>query len=240
VKKLGLAVLGLVLASALIITGCSASSSASASRIAESSAKRSDSIVGKLEVIDDAQFNFPLGFGSNFFKSDVNAGFEPRHFDIDDLNLDNPERIAFMNQLDDLYKLCADIVAGNRVQAQIIRDIRQETSIMRCLSEELSTQKIKDFDWAEFNRARDDIDTAVSELRRDRNKIERKLRVLPRSTVNINPEAMSTRFMKVMDRIDARVEMLESLKFALFRMNLEMQNAMGKNEPVIHSWVVNP
>ena len=239
-------VFGLCVMVAVLMVGCSVSSAAGASRAANATAKRADAVVGRLESVNQEEFNFPTAFGTdNFFVGGgVHAGYEPGHFCLSELNFDNPARVEFMNKLDDLYILCADITAANNAQARLIESVKHETAQMRILASELATMKFK-HDWSEFNKVNKDVDETLRLLNKDRNAVAKKLKILPRSSVNINPEAMFTRYSVVMDRLDNRVEMLEDLLCGLQKMNQELrlfnppQRPQPPAEPIT-TWLKNP
>lgn len=215
-KKLALS--GLCLALMIILTACSVSSSAGASRVAERTAKRTDSVVSKIQPIDEKSFNFPNAMGSNFF---VCAGYEPQFYNMDDLNLKSPERLAFLAQLDNLYALCADIMAANIIAEQIKSDIRQQAAIMRSIAADLTSNPIKQ-DWTEFNKASSRVDDSINVLKQSRNSVERKLKIIPRQSPSINPENLIKRYTKVMERLEERASLLQCLLDGLRDMNAAM------------------
>ena len=159
------------------------------------------------------------------------ATYYPRHFERKSLNMRNASRQEYLNRLDDLYALCADISAANARQNQLINEIKQEGAIMRELSSELKGKSRKPkTDWTEFNKSKDKAEKNLTKLYRDRNKLGKGIRMIPKANKNINPEAMQMRYHVIMNKLDSRLEKLETTKESMVMVNNSMRKKLGKSE----------
>lgn len=243
VGALAVLALSAIITGAIMLSGGGVNSAAAASRVANNCARKADTAVDRLEIINDSQFNFPKAIGTEFFVTKTPArgviyaaeAYTPRHFDMSDLCMENPSRVAFLQSYDDLYALCADMSAANSSIERQVMDIRQETIALRGLAAELSSRKF-DHDWKEFNQLHTELEAAIRAVKNDRNQVNRKLRILPRPSTNINPEAQSIRYMKVMESLNSRVEKLETLKDSLQKLASSIASALGKQSPQLQSY----
>ena len=155
------------------------------------------------------------------------ARYSPKYFQRESLNLQNPARVSYMNSLDDLYSLCADVSAANAHKNKLVSEIRSSAATMRGLAQELRGAKHIRDNWAEFNKAQKEADKGLTELYRDRKNLQKSLKVLSNNT-HIEPEGMSTRYNVVLNKLDSRVQKLEATKAGLCNMNNAMRMALGK------------
>ncbi|MCL2755995.1 MAG: hypothetical protein FWE45_02990 [Firmicutes bacterium] len=158
--------------------------------------------------------------------NEINQRYQARHFEHTKLNQNNQKKQAYMNRLDDLYMLCADISAANTKQNQLISQIREESNMLRQNASGLYGKKTK-ADWSEFNKAHDDTNKAMTKLYRDRNSVGKRIRMLPKKSDNVHPEKLTTRYQYVMSKLDCRIDKLEQTKSGLERMN----NSITKMNP---------
>lgn|GEM_PF-3920802 len=236
--------LAVVAVGGVLLATNNAQTAGAASRQSYKTAGRADNVVRKLDTFDDANFAFPTAFGNDFFVSNPNevaqvmdrpvtsnwAGrYQSRYFDMEMLNKSNPSRMEYMERLDNLYALCADISAVNAKQNTLVREIREETMKLRGNAAKISTHKVKAKQLREFNRANDTTKDKITRLHRDRNSINKRVKALPKQKGELNVHATDMRYTVIMDRLDMRVQKLEETKAGLVRMNASIEELVGYN-----------
>jgi len=66
-KKVALGVIATATAATMMLAGCEASNAGNASNMSEKTAKRSETVVARLDKFEDKHYNFPKAFGNDFF-----------------------------------------------------------------------------------------------------------------------------------------------------------------------------
>lgn len=267
-KKALTAVVAVSAAAAMIMTGCNASSARAASAQSENTAKRTDTVMKRMDTFSDKDFKFPQHFGHDFFikedktktgevsgtqtetenRGENNARvtmnpqtrasarrminenpnrYQAKHYKYADVNMDNEARVKLYERLDDLYLLCADLSAANKKQDQKKAEIREQANLLRKHSKELKGKKIKT-DWGKFNTAQKNTKKSLDELYKDRGKLSKRVRTIPKSGGNINVDAMTSRYSAIMNKMDARLNKLDKVHNDLYEMNRAASAALGK------------
>lgn len=157
----------------------------------------------------------------------IDARYLPRFFEKENLNMENPTRQFFLDGIDDLYKICADVSAANSYKNQLIADMRYEAATMRGLASDLRNKRVK-ANWAEFNRANKEADRRLTAIYRDRKTVKNSLGMVGGSGYITEPQMMGTRYGVILNKLDARVMKLESAKRAMVDVNNAMRNVLGK------------
>ena len=201
-KKKIIGTVAIVSASAMLLSGCNASSASSAARSADRTAKRSENVAKRMVQYEDKHYNFPKHFEGDFFVTNqnemqmhgynfattpknrpevvrANDRYQGRHFDMSSLNQNNASKMAYQNRLDDLYALCADISAANAKQNQLINEIKAENNSIRKTARDLKNHKTARGrknqhkpNFTQFNDAHDEAQKAIVALHKDRKSMQ--------------------------------------------------------------------
>ena len=233
----------------LIVSGCSSSSAESAGNLGIKNADRVDSTVRKLEVLSIQDFNFPETLGTEFFvgldaidaisdgikstksRSTNNSSgerafgggkYRSRYFNIDLINKGSRIRNAFLDKIDDLYVLCADISVANEKCKQLITEIRSKASDLKDNSKKIKKTNIDKRVLSKFNQENKEFNASVSRLNSDRNNIKSRLRGLPKnSKSSIDVDDLMMRYMMIMNKVETRLKFLEDTKEKIDKLNDE-------------------
>ena len=204
---------------ALLLTGCGGNSTAAASRRASDAARKTDTIVKKLDTYTDAHYNFPQSFQG--------TGFRMKNQDC----FGCPTPTNFQSRMDGMHGLCADISNANARKTSLVQEVRHEAQTARNLSHQLRGKRVRNADWNEFNRAHDNLKTNLRELSKQRGKMHRDVRMVPRGNKNINVDAMTNRYSTINNKLTARTTALENIRQDLNTMNSAMKSAIETPKP---------
>ena len=162
--------------------------------------------------------------------------YKSKHFDSEKLNNNNTARNAYLDKMDDLYVLCADIAAANNAVGKLSTEIKRESTRMKQTAVEFKddkTNRTKE-GYKKLNELNDKVNGDLNRLANDRYNVKRRVKSLPKSGNDINVEAMTKRYAVVMNRLDTRLELLSSLKGNMQLMNQDLCEALGTCAPVTH------
>lgn len=256
-----------------IMVGCDSKNPASAANAGKNAAKKIETTINRLDVLEDKDFRFPTVFENDFFADETmqartsfdcppgavcrprqrNAnkitaanrsveqrGYRARHIGNKQLNQEGAQRTKFLDQFDDLYVLCADVSSANAKCKERIDAIKEETAQLRQLSNEMkkSGKKGKDT-FAKFNLGNKQVDESVRNLRRDRNRVKSSTDGARTRSSSVDVEAMTVRNLKIMNKVENRLKLLEDLHKDVASMNESMRLILGKQE-VVEPQIIEP
>jgi hypothetical protein len=159
------------------------------------------------------------------------SGHKARHFDMSRLNTNNSAKANYLQKLDDLYILCADIAAANERCNVIIGNIQRENAETKSLSKALkqsTTAGGSKADYVAFNKAKMQLDKDIAALHRDRGNVKSRLRKLPKNQDYMNLEVNTARYNMVLNKIESRLKLLETVEESQARVNDSMRTIMSK------------
>jgi hypothetical protein len=256
-KKLVIACLCALTASAVFFTGCSGSDASNAARISTSTAHQVDAVVKKLDTVSDKSFKFPTAFGNNFFtdgdqnknqdafftgsytpgpeyRRRINGNrtgrYVAEHFTLEELNQDNKNRTAYLDKFDDLYVLCADISAINTKIKNRTEEIIRKNAENKIMAQNLKKTKASAETFSNISRKNEEINYELQKLNKDRNKLARQTRLLPDSGDNINVDALTVKYSSIMEKLNKRLESLEALDKSISDINNSMKNTTAATQ----------
>ena len=241
----------IVCAIALVISGCHKSSANSAGTASLKTADQLEATVKRLESLSIQDFNFPATLGSDFFV-DLNSAittqtsnsrsirntterafggskYRSRHFNIENLNRMAHTRNAFLDKLDDLYILCADISAANEKCKKAIEDIKIASTELKSNAKAIKKSDIDNKQtFTQFKDANSELDSAVKKLQSDRNNIKNRIKELPKnSKSSIDVDSLTMRYMMIMNKVETRLKLLEDTKEKIANLNNEAKNVLN-------------
>ena len=228
-----------------ILSGCDANNSASAANAGKNTVKKIDNTMGALETMEDKDFGFPGVLGNDFFVEDSaepagvdtettsrrlsQRGYRAKHLGNRKLNPNGTARTKYLDKVDDLYVLCADISAANADCAQIAAAIRQEAKTLRALSDELKKSGKKGkLTFSKFNAGNRQLNESVTKLYRDRNRIKAAVKGAKTRGAALDVEASTMRGLMIMAKLENRLKLLRDTHEKLVLMNNEVRFALGK------------
>jgi len=229
-----------------ILSGCEANNSASAANAGKNAAKKLENTISRLEVMDDKDFGFPEVFGDEFFTEGQEPtsmrpvptpsrrisqrNYRAKHFGGRQLNQDGPARTKYLDQFDDLYILCADISAANTKCKEKVAEINEEIKQLRELSNEIKKSGKKGrYTFAKFNYNNKMLNESVTKLYRDRNRIRTTAKNRDKQHgKSLDIETSTMHSMKIMDKIETRLKLLEDTHEKLVAMNQSIRATLGK------------
>jgi hypothetical protein len=227
-----------------ILSGCEANNAASAANAGKNTAKKLENTVAKLEVMNDSDFGFPAVFGNEFFTEEqeilrptapvsrrVNQrNYRAKHFGDRKLNQDGSARTKYLDQVDDLYVLCADISAANAQCNEKVAEIKEEIKKLEELSNEIKKSGKKGkYAFAKFNYNNKMLNESVTKLYRDRNRIRSAAKNNDKQRGNaFDVETATMHNLKIVDKLEVRLKLLDDTHEKLVAMNETMRVTLGK------------
>lgn len=154
-------------------------------------------------------------------------GYKSRHFNINKINTENEVRNSYYDKLDDLYVLCADISAANEKINTRLTEIKTENNEMKRLSKELKKSKKAKGDFRSIQGKTAQTNSDLKRLYKDRKGINKQVKSLPRSTDSLNVENMTVRYNAIMNKLDSRLQMLDSIKNEMAEINSFMSSTLN-------------
>ena len=160
--------------------------------------------------------------------------YKSKHFDTSKLNENNTARNAYLDKVDDLYVLCADIVAANNAIAQTSADIKSESIRMKQTSVQLKAAKTdkKDMDLKKFNDQHARFGSNLNKLSSDKNNVKKRVKKLPKAGASLDVDAANKRYLAVMGRLETRLKLLDAVKTDMQLMNQSLCEAAGTCAPI--------
>ena len=179
------------------------------------------------------QNNFNNNATRNNQRNVEERGYRARHIGGKQLNHEGAQRTKFLDKFDDLYVLCADISAANAKCKDRIEAIGEQTAELKTLSHEMkkSGKKSKE-QFAKFNYESKQVDESAAALIRDRNRIKTSTIGRKARESSVDVEAMTVRNLRIMNKVENRLRLLEDLHKDLLRMNECMRLMLEKQETV--------
>ena len=226
-KKAILIPVAVLTTGALLLTGCGNNSAASASRRATEAARKTDTIVKRLDTYTDAHYKFPQSFQGTGFKM---KGQDCFGGDCPPMNMYGQSTNNFYHRMDGMHRLAHDISETNTRKHGLIHEVRHEAQKARNLSNELRGRRIKNADWNGFNRAHTSLNANLRDLSKQRGKMTRDMRMLPNNK-NINVDAMTNRYSTINNKLQTRKATLQNIHTDLQSMNAAMTTALATPKP---------
>ena len=217
-KKLFLGVLG-VMAAALFLTGLlsiGAGGTSNASSVAntnKNTAKQIDAVIKSIETIKD--FKFPRALGSDFTKDAAAPA----------VNTAPSGRDNYKAKIDDLYNLCADIIAVNDYINNLVAEIQSENTEMKALSEQLHDTKAGTYQITALKKQNADVRASLGALASDRKSVTKRVRAIPESGDSLNVTAAVRRYSDIKSKLVQRAAAMEVLQSQIQTMNETMRGA---------------
>jgi hypothetical protein len=237
-------VLALTVLSSGIFAGCNANHSASAASACNNTAKRIERTVDRLEVMNDKDFKFPAVFGNEFcFDGECVAVRDPRIVPLPARIDDCPPGVDckpthrrkskgysnFITRFDELYALCASISMTNNKCIEKMNAIREEAIQLRNLSAELKRTKMTNKEaFEKLNSYNKELNESTKNLDRDRNRLRTYRRLHRHHEHSVNVETDTARNLKLRDKVENRLKLLEDTHGKIAKLNDEMRVVMVK------------
>jgi len=249
-RKFLIGALCLTLCTTLLLSGCNNNANLQAANKSRTTASRAQTVVKRLDTYSNEKFNFPSALGENFFETQkstkspkiVNATppmqskrYMPKFFTKSELNNSCPIRTQYLNRLDDLYALCADITMANEYKEELIEEIKFESERARSLGSEFKknsqtkskrkkTNQVQNLD--SLNQIRKETDISIRLLNRDKGHMTRPVKRLPKSDAPLCLDSLEKQYLEIMSHLESRITKLENVLNGLLDMNYELRTAL--------------
>jgi len=229
-KKWVLASTAILLAVTIGLTACGKSDAASAARVSDNTTRRVDAVVKTVGNTNEDQFRFPQAFGGEF--EDARELRGTRRYG----HRNRPDRYrAYLDGLDDLYIICAEISQTNAQIAARLEEIKHENAETKSLSKEMkrarksrTVKQHREETFISIERKNQDAKRSLDKLYKERKSVSKQTRQLPRPSDNLNVETMTERYHIVLDKLQKRLELLTAVKTDLAQINNGMRAVLGQ------------
>ena len=242
------AVSAAITASAFALSGCGEANASSAGRTVDMAAMRTNEIVESIENPSDKDFEFPRAFGNDFSGARENRAnfidpFNSWRKDRRGENRIDPEKRRqhitrpkayreYIDKMDDLYLICADISERNAEIKAKRNTIKAEAAQSKTLSNEIKTKRLASGIDAEVYEDIEaqcaDILTKAKRIQSERTRATDAIRDFPMRGDNLNVAAETERYTKILKALDRRLGALAELEVAIAKVNCEMCTALGR------------
>ena len=217
--------LALTLAAATLLTGCGKMNAKTTVRTADLTIKRTAEVLGSLENIQDKQFKFPAAFDKDFAQTQTLKTKQKRARYQRANKYDE-----YIDKLDGLYLTCAEISEKNAqiaAKSAEIRDLLARTKELRNqLKNNQSTLDNPQDLYTEIEAQCVSTRQNLERLYSDRRSITKQIKTLP-NTNNMNVDVANVRYERIVQRLDYRLQLLDTIKSDLEKLNQKLCTALG-------------
>lgn len=168
-----------------------------------------------------------------------------RHVDVNTLNFDSATRNNYLDSLDDLYVLCADVSCANGNCNQKVLEIKKGAAELKELAAELrqtniqkNNQNAATFD--SLNKHNAELKKALNVLNRDRGRLSTRVKNLPKDTGSMSVENANLRYTTVMNKVEERMKMLNEVCESINKLCDCLTSLLGKTRQSPASIQTNP
>ena len=209
---------------AMLLTGCGGGNNAQeASRKAIEAARKTDYAIKRLDTYTDAHFNFPQSLVGNGYRmvGDIAQGC------VDAVCVTHHGHNQFHHRMNNMHHVANNISQTNTSKYSLIQEVRHEAQTARNLSNQLKRKRVKNADFTEFKQAHKSLNTNLRALNKQRGKIHRDVRMVPKNNRNINVDALTNRYGSIQGKLDTRKATLTNIRTDLQTMNRSMSQALS-------------